>query len=105
MIKNSGERVSFISSILLLIALGHSRYYAVKYPFQQRLLTHSSKKRRKFFLGYLLSILFVTIIFTLPVTLEIENESNETFSQTSQVRTRFLNLNETIRAGRKSKLF
>jgi hypothetical protein len=78
LIRKSGERFSFISSVLLLIALGHSRYEAVRNPFKHRQLTLSSKKRRDQFLKYLLLIVFIAILFTLPVTLEIEFKSNET---------------------------
>ena len=44
LVRKSGERFTFISSVLLLIALGHSRYDAVRNPFKQRILTLSSKK-------------------------------------------------------------
>ena len=81
LIRKSGERVAFISSVLLLIALGHSRYNAVRNPFKHRLLTLSSKERRSQFLKYLLSILFVSILFTLPVIFEIEIKSNESFEK------------------------
>ena len=51
---NSGERFSLISSILMVLALGHSRYHAVKRPFKQRLLLISWKRRRKQFLKYII---------------------------------------------------
>ena len=69
---SSGVRFTFLSSILMLVALAHSRYHAITTPFRQRILLLSWKKRRNLFLTYLIPTIILSMIFTLPISWEIE---------------------------------
>ena len=90
---NSGVRFSLISSILMVVALGHSRYHAVNKPFRQRILLLSWKKRRIEFLRYVIPTLILAIILTLPIIWEINNGSTDIEDMSVQVMPSKLRLN------------
>ena len=71
-ISNSGERFTYISSVLTLIALAHSRYRAVTNPYQGRRIHLSWSKKRKQLLKYFIPIIFFATCFTIPVIFEID---------------------------------
>ena len=71
-ITNSGERFTYISSVLTLIALTHSRYQAVTNPYEGRRIRLSWSKKRKQLLKYFVPIIFFATCFTIPVIFEID---------------------------------
>ena len=71
-ITNSGERFTYISSALTLIALTHSRYRAVTNPYEGRRIQLSWSKKRKQLLKYFVPIIFLATCFTIPVIFEID---------------------------------
>ena len=77
-LTNSGERFTYISSVLMLIALTHSRYQAATSPYEYRQIKRRWSKRRTQLLKYVLPTIFVAIVFTIPVIFEIDTE--EVFS-------------------------
>ena len=81
-LTNSGERFTYISSVLMLIALTHSRYQAATSPYEYRQIKRRWSKRRTQLLKYILPTIFVAIFFTIPVIFEIDTE--EVFSVKGQ---------------------
>ena len=73
-LTNSGERFTYIASVLMLIALTHSRYQAATSPHEYRQIKRLWSKRRNQLLKYILPIIFVASFFTIPVMFEIETE-------------------------------
>ena len=73
-LTNSGERFTYITSVLMLVALTHSRYQAATSPHDYRDITLFWSKRRNQLLKYLLPIFLVATSFTIPIIWEIENE-------------------------------
>ena len=71
-ITNSGERFTYISSVLTLIALAHSRYRVVTNPYEGRRIHLSWSKKRKQLLKYFVPIIFFATCFTIPVIFEID---------------------------------
>ena len=81
-LTNSGERFTYISSVLMLIALTHSRYQAATSPYEYRQIKRRWSKRRTQLLKYLVPTIFVATCFTIPVIFEIDTE--EVFSVEGQ---------------------
>ena len=81
-LTNSGERFTYISSVLMLVALTHSRYQAATSPYEYRQIKRRWSKRRTQLLKYILPTIFVAIFFTIPVIFEIDTE--EVFSVEGQ---------------------
>ena len=77
-LTNSGERFTYISSVLMLIALTHSRYQAATSPHEYRQIKRLWSKRRNQLLKYILPTIFVASLLTIPVIFEIDTE--EVFS-------------------------
>ena len=73
-LTNSGERFSYIASVLTFVALAHSQYLVVTNPFQGRRITLFWTIRRRQLLNYLLPTAFIAICFTIPVIFEIDTE-------------------------------
>ena len=73
-LRNSGERFTLITSVLILVALTHSRYQAATSPHKYRELTLFWSKRRNQLLKYLLPTFLVATCFTIPIIWEIDNE-------------------------------
>ena len=71
---NSGHRFTQIASVLMLVALAHSRYQAVIKPYNVRKLRLSWRSRRKQLLIYLLPTLLFATCFSIPVIYEIDTE-------------------------------
>ena len=60
----SGAHMSFIISVLMLVALAHSRYKAVTNPYEGRTIRLYGSVRRKQLLKYLLPAIFLATCFT-----------------------------------------
>ena len=73
-LTNSGERFTYITSVLMLVALTHSRYQAATSPHDYRDITLFWSKRRNQLLKYLLPTFLVATCFTIPIIWEIDNE-------------------------------
>ena len=73
-LKNSGERFTLITSVLILVALTHSRYQAATSPHNYRELTLFCSKRRNQLLKYLLPIFLVATCLTIPIIWEIDDK-------------------------------
>ena len=73
-LTNSGERFSYIASVLTFIALAHSQYLVVTNPFLGRRITLFWTIRRRQLLNYLLPTAFIAISFTIPIIFEIDTE-------------------------------
>ena len=73
-LRNSGERFTLITSVLILVALTHSRYQAATSPHKYRELTLFWSKRRNQLLKYLLPTFLIAACFTIPIIWEIDNE-------------------------------
>ena len=73
-LTNSGERFTYITSVLMLVALTHSRYQAATSPHDYRDITLFWSKRRNQLLKYLLPTFLVATSFTIPIIWEIDNE-------------------------------
>ena len=82
-LTNSGERFTYISSVLMLIALTHSRYQAATSPYEYRQIKRRWSKRRTQLLKYLVPTIFVATCFSIPVIFEIDTE--EVFSVEGRV--------------------
>ena len=73
-ITYSGHRFTQIASVLMLVALAHSRYQAVTNPYNVRKLKFSWSSRRMQVLRYLLPAIFFATCFTIPVIYEVDTE-------------------------------
>ena len=73
-LTNSGERFSYITSVLTFVALAHSQYLVVTNPFQGRRITLFWTIRRRQLLNYLLPTALIAICFTIPIIFEIDTE-------------------------------
>ena len=73
-LTNSGERFTYITSVLMLVALTHSRYQAATRPHDYRELTLFWSKRRNQLIKYLLPTFLVATCFIIPIMWEIDNE-------------------------------
>ena len=73
-IMNSGERFTYILSVLMLVGLAHSRYQAVTNPYEGRQIRLYWSVRRNQLLKYLLPAIFLAAFFTIPTMFEIEGE-------------------------------
>ena len=73
-LTNSGERFTYIASVLMLVALTHSRYQAATSPHKYRHITLFWKDRKIQLLNYLLPTFLVATCFTIPIIWEIGNE-------------------------------
>ena len=73
-LTNSGERFSYIASVLTFVALAHSQYLVVTNPFQGRRITLFWTIRRRQLLNYLLPTALIAICFTIPIIFEIDTE-------------------------------
>ena len=73
-LTNSGERFSYIASVLTFVALAHSQYLVVTNPFQGRRITLFWTIRRRQLLNYLLPTALISICFTVPIIFEIDTE-------------------------------
>ena len=73
-ISNSGERFSYICSVLTLVALGHSQYNAITNPFEGRRIALFWSVRRKQLLKYLIPTTLLATCFTIPIIFEIDTE-------------------------------
>ena len=85
----SGWRLSYILSVLMLVALAHSRYKAVTNPYEGRKIRLYWSVRRKQLLTYLLPAIFLAACFTVPSIFEIfefhyMNSKSSTTSQNVQ---------------------
>ena len=67
-----GSRFSLVSSILMTIALSHTRFRAVSKPIHHLNLLKSPKDRLKYLLTYIIPIIISAIILTIPSFWEIE---------------------------------
>ena len=74
-IMNSGERSTYILSVLMLVGLAHSRYQAVTNPYEGRKIRLYWSVRRKQLLKYLLPAIFFATCFTVPTMFEIDSET------------------------------
>ena len=82
-LTNSGERFTYIASVLMLIALTHSRYQAATSPHEYRQIKLLWSKRRNQLLKYIFPTMFFASLFTIPVIFEIDTE--EVFSVEGQI--------------------
>ena len=81
-LTNSGERLTYILSVLMLVGLAHSRYQAVTNPYKGRKIRLYWSVRRKQLLKYLLPAIFFAVCFTVPTVFEIDSE---TFTKSGNV--------------------
>ena len=76
----SGSRFSHISSIFMTVALSHSRFKAVNKPIQHRSFLELKSDRIKYFLKYIIPILFSSVVLTVPCFWEYDINVNESIS-------------------------
>ena len=77
-IANTGTRFSLSASILMMIAIGRIRYQAVRKPLHQRVLLSSNKKRMQMLFMYLIPVLILSLTFSIPTYLEINDTAKNT---------------------------
>ena len=73
-LADGGARFSLTGSILMMVAIGRVRYQAVRKPINQRILLSSNNKRIQELLKYLLPTLIISLTFTFPIYLEMDDE-------------------------------
>ena len=73
-LSNSGERFSYIASVLTLLGLSHSQYNAITNPFEGRRIALFWSVRRKQLLKYLIPTTLLAISFTVPIMFEIDTK-------------------------------
>ena len=74
-LTNSGERFTYIASELTLIALSHSTYNAITRPFQGRQITLFWSIRKIQLVRYMLPIICLSILFTIPIIFEVDTDT------------------------------
>ena len=74
-LTNSGDRFTYITSELTLIALSHSTYNAIARPFQGRQITLYWSMRKKELVRYMFPIICLSICFTIPIIFEVDTNT------------------------------
>ena len=65
------QHISMTASIFMTVAIAHERYNAIRQPVQYRQMMVDANVRKKHFMKYILSIIFVSLIFNIPKFFEI----------------------------------
>ena len=76
-IADAGARFSLTSSILMMVAIGRVRYQAIRKPIQHRRLLSSTNKRLRELLKYLIPTVIISLVFSLPIYLVVEEEPSQ----------------------------
>ena len=84
-VVNSGIRFSTTSSVFFLVAIAHARLEVIRKPLLNQTRNISSHKTRIMFLKYLVPILFLSTIMTLPIYWETEEDTSHMLGGTTVI--------------------